>query len=199
VRGGAPRRLEFSVALDRLPETASPLRKEDLKHTPPDSTQFRKVMSRFITGVTVVTSRGGDEVQGMTCNAFCSVSVAPLIILVSLAKSTRTAKLIEKAQVFAVNVLSHSQAEISDRFAGRHKNFENDRFTGFQWTTAVTGSPILIEAQAYLDCRLLRVFDAGSHHLHLGEVVAAQVDESQGPLIFFQSQYMSLDGLKPIS
>jgi len=167
-----------------------------VKHTPPDSIQFRKVMSRFITGVTVVTSRGGDEVQGMTCNAFCSVSIAPLIILVSLAKNTRTARLIEKAQVFAVNVLSQTQAEISDRFAGRHKEFEKDRFAGFHWTTAVTGSPILNDAQAYLDCRLLRVLDAGSHNLHLGEVVAAHTDESQSPLIFFQSQYMRLDGLK---
>ena len=170
--------------------------REALKHTEPDSTQFRQVMSRFVTGVTVVTSRDGNEMHGMTCNAFCSISLTPLTVLVSLAKNTRTAKLIEKSRVFAVNVLSQAQADVSDRFAGRHKDREHDRFSGFEWTTAVTGAPILKQSQAYLDCKLVTVFDGGSHSLCLGEVVAAQVDEAQGPLIFFQSRYLGVDSLK---
>jgi flavin reductase (DIM6/NTAB) family NADH-FMN oxidoreductase RutF len=170
-----------------------------LKHAPLDSHQFRKVMSRFVTGVTVVTSREGDELHGMTCNSFCSISIAPLTIMVSLAKNTRTYRLIEKTHVFAVNVLSQAQADLSDRFAGRHKQNESDRFVGCEWTTAVTGCPILKGNQAYLDCKLLKTFDGGSHTLCLGEVVAAQADESQDPLVFFQSRYLGLESLKPVS
>jgi len=170
-----------------------------LKHAPPDSAQFRKVMSRFVTGVTIVTSREGDEIHGMTCNSFCSISISPLTVMVSLAKNTRTEKLIERARLFAVNVLSQSQADLSDRFAGRHKQREQDRFAGIDWVTALTGAPIFKGAQAYLDCRLLRAFDGGSHNLCLGEVVAAHLDESQGPLVFFQSRYMGLDSLKAVN
>src|SRR5262245_32747998 len=109
---------------------------------PFDSAQYRKVMSQFVTGVTVVTGRAGDEIHGMTVNAFCSVSIAPPTVLVSLARGSRTEELIQKGRVFAVNILGGSQAELSDRFAGRHKDREADRFEGFEWTTAVTGAPI---------------------------------------------------------
>ena len=78
-----------------------------------DSARFRKVMSHFVTGVTIVTSRSGDEIHGMTCNAFCSISMAPLTVMVCLAKNTRTERLIEKSQVFAVNILSDSQTTLS--------------------------------------------------------------------------------------
>jgi flavin reductase (DIM6/NTAB) family NADH-FMN oxidoreductase RutF len=161
-----------------------------------DTAQVRKVMARFVTGVTIVTSRSEAEIHGMTCNAFCSISITPLTVIVSLAKNSRTARLIEQGQVFAVNVLSESQTNLSDRFAGRHKDKEANRFEGFEWTTAVTGAPIFRGSQAYLDCRLTKAFDGGDHTLYLGEVVAFHADDSQRPLIYFQSRYMGLDNLK---
>jgi flavin reductase (DIM6/NTAB) family NADH-FMN oxidoreductase RutF len=163
-----------------------------------DDIQFRKVMARFVTGVTIVTSRAGEEVHGMTCNAFCSISIAPLSVIVSLTKNTRTERLIEKGAVFAVNVLSESQTELSDRFAGRHKDKEQDRFEGIPWTTAITGAPIFEGVQAYLDCNLMKMFDGGTHTLYLGEVLDAHADDTKRPLIYFQSHYMSVDCLKPI-
>jgi flavin reductase (DIM6/NTAB) family NADH-FMN oxidoreductase RutF len=163
-----------------------------------DSIQFRKVMARFVTGVTIVTSRARAEVHGMTCNAFCSISIAPLSVIVSLAKNTRTERLIEKGGVFAVNVLSESQTGLSDRFAGRHKDKEEDRFEGIQWTTAITGAPIFEGIQAYLDCKLMKTFDGGTHTLYLGEVLAAHADDTRRPLIYFQSRYMSIDSLRPL-
>jgi flavin reductase (DIM6/NTAB) family NADH-FMN oxidoreductase RutF len=153
-------------------------------------------MSRFITGVTIVTTRAGDELHGMTCNAFCSISIAPLTVMVCLAKNTRTERLLEKGRIFAVNVLSESQAELSDRFAGRHLDHEVNRFKGLKWTTSVTGAPIFTENQAYLDCNVAKTFDGGSHTIYLGKVVAANVDEGQRPLIFYRSRYMGLTNLK---
>ncbi len=163
-----------------------------------DIAQFRKVMTRFVTGVAIVTSRAGDQIHGMTCNAFCSISISPLSVMASLAKNTRTESLIEKGRVFAVNILSESQAELSDRFAGRHQDMEENRFEGIAWTTGVTGAPILLGTQAYLDCRLVNTFDGGTHTLFVGEVVVAHLDESQRPLVFFQSRYMRVESLTPI-
>jgi len=165
---------------------------------PLNSAEFRKVMSRFATGVAIVTTRADDKIHGMTCNAFCSISISPMSVLVSLAKNTRTESVISEGGVFAVNVLSESQTELSDRFAGRHKDKEGNRFEGIEWTTAVTGAPIFKGIQAYLDCKLVKTFDGGTHTLFLGEVLAAYADESQRPLIFFQSRYMGVDMLRPL-
>ncbi len=160
-----------------------------------DSTQFRKIMSRFATGVTIVTSRSEDEIHGMTCNAFCSISMTPPTVIVCLSKNTRTERLIEKSQVFAVNILSDSQTTLSDRFAGRDKEFDENRFDGFAWKTAITGAPIFEGNLASLDCKLMNLFDGMSHTIYQGEVVAAEVNEDLRPIIFYQSRYMGLDGV----
>jgi flavin reductase (DIM6/NTAB) family NADH-FMN oxidoreductase RutF len=157
-----------------------------------DGPDFRKVMGRFATGVTVVTSRRGEDIHGMTVNAFLSVSLKPPTVLVSLSKNTRTERLVLEGGVFAVNILSGEQQALSDRFAGRHKDKEADRFEGFEWTAGQTGAPLFKGALAALECRLLKSFDVGDHTLCLGEVVAAQADERPAPLIFFKSGYRSL-------
>ena len=166
---------------------------------PIDSSQFRKIMSRFATGVTVVTTKSGDEIHGLTCNAFCSISLTPCTVMVSVAKDARSWPLIEKSRLFAVNVLSESQIHVSDRFAGRHRDKDDNRFEGIEWTTATTGAPILRGTQGYLDCRVTRAYDGGSHTLFLGEVVALGLDDTQSPLMFYQSRYMGVGSLKALS
>jgi flavin reductase (DIM6/NTAB) family NADH-FMN oxidoreductase RutF len=163
-----------------------------------DSGTFRRVMSRFITGVTVITSRAGESIHGMTCNAFCSVTLAPPTVLVSLATASRTARLIEEGRVFAVNVLGEGQVAHSDRFAGRHKDREADRFEGFEWRTAITGAPIFPASLAYLDCTLAGAHPVGDHTLFLGEVRDARCDEAGRPLIYGLSRYLLLEHLKPV-
>ena len=155
-------------------------------------------MSGFATGVAIVTSRADDRIHGMTCNAFCSISISPTSVLISLAKHTRTERMIQSGRVFAVNILSESQTRLSDRFAGRDKDKEANRFEGIEWTVAATGAPILKGIQTYLDCRLRNAFDGGTHTLFLGEVVDVHVDEFQRPLIFFRSRYMTVDSLKSL-
>lgn len=163
-----------------------------------DISDFRKVMGRFPTGVTVVTSRLGDELHGMTCNAFLSVSIAPPTVLVSLARDARTTRLIEKSRVFAVNLLSDAQVALSDRFAGRDKDKEANRFEGFDWAPAATGAPVFRDVLAYLDCRVRSAFDGGDHTLYVGEVAAAALEDARRPLLFFQSKYLGLDSVKPL-
>ena len=147
--------------------------------TPIDSSQFRRIMSRFTTGVTVVTTRSGQDIHGLTCNAFCSISLNPCTVMVSVAKDARSWPLIDESRLFAVNVQRIDQSFISDRFAGRHRDKDDNRFEGIEWTTAVTGAPILGGTQGYLDCRVTRAYDGGTHTLFLGEVVALNLEDSR--------------------
>lgn len=160
---------------------------------------FRQIMSRYVTGVTIVTTCHDGEIHGLACNAFCSVSLSPPTVLVSISTNTRTDRLMRQSKVLAVNVLSDSQADLSNRFAGRHKDKEADRFEGFEWRTAVTGAPIFEGTQAYLDCRIVNAFESGDHTLYVAEVVDSGVHDARCPLIFYRSHYMALDGLKPLS
>ena len=161
--------------------------------------EFRQIMSRFVTGVTVVTTCHHHEIHGLTCNAFCSISLSPPTVLVSISTNTRTERLMRQSKVLAVNVLSHSQTDLSNRFAGRHKDKEADRFEGFEWKTAVTGAPIFEDTQAYLDCKIVNAFETGDHTLYVAEVLDSGVHDGQCPLVFYRSQYMTLDGLKTLA
>lgn len=172
--------------------------KGESMHTPIDASRFCKIMSRFATGVTVVTTRSGQDIHGLTCNAFCSISLNPCTVMVSVAKDARSWPLIDQSRLFAVNVLSEHQSFISDRFAGRHRDKDDNRFEGIDWSTAVTGAPILDGTQGYLDCRVTRAYDGGTHTLFLGEVVALNLDDSRPPLVFYGSRYMGIDGLKAL-
>ena len=78
---------------------------------------FRRAMGRFATGVTVITTRLGDDLHGMTANAVTSLSLEPMMVLVCVDKTADTHDILSKAGVFAVNILNRGQSEISDRFA----------------------------------------------------------------------------------
>ena len=80
---------------------------------------FRRTLGMFATGVTVLTTRSGETVHGMTANAFMSVSLRPPLVLVSVDRRARMSNLLHEGTRFGVNVLEAGQATLSDRFAGR--------------------------------------------------------------------------------
>jgi flavin reductase (DIM6/NTAB) family NADH-FMN oxidoreductase RutF len=82
---------------------------------------FRQAMGRFATGVTVVTTIHSDQPYGLTVSAFCSVSLDPPLVLVSLQKSSQTLACIDKNRCFAVNVLAGHQQPLAVRFASRDR------------------------------------------------------------------------------
>ena len=142
---------------------------------PPTKDDFRKAMGRFATGVTVVTTGADGEVHGMTANAVTSVSLEPMMLLLCVDKDADSHEILSRAGVFAVNILSDNQQEISNRFAikddaGTHS------LDGVPHTIGMTGAPILEGALAYLDCRTVTEQEAGDHTIFIGEVVDAGFD-----------------------
>lgn len=159
---------------------------------------FKDAMSRFATGVTIVTTRHGDIVHGMTANAFCSVSLDPLLVLVSIGKTLRSHHLIKDGGVFAVNILSTQQMGWAERFAGRIPDVD-DRFVGLSYETATTGSPLLPGALAWVDCRLWATYDGGDHTLFVGEVIDGAVLDGSDPLLYYRSHWSRLAAEGPLT
>jgi len=159
---------------------------------PIDSQQFRSAMSRFATGVTVVTTAIGDERFGITVNAFCSVSLEPPLVLICIEKKSKVHDALMASGFFAANVLTHEQAELSSCFASNTgQRFE--RFCDQTTTIAATGAPILLDTLGYVDCRIVATYPGGDHTIIVGEVEAAASEEGV-PLLYFRSRYLQSSG-----
>jgi flavin reductase (DIM6/NTAB) family NADH-FMN oxidoreductase RutF len=143
----------------------------------------------LVHGVYVVTTRVGEKINGMTAAWVSQVSLKPLLVMVSIAPPRYTHTLIQESGVFAINVLASDQVELAKRF-GYKSGRKVDKCAGLDWVTAASGAPVLPQAHAYLDLKLVHTFTAGDHTLFVGEVVEAKIlHPDSRPLIFKKSDF----------
>jgi 3-hydroxy-9,10-secoandrosta-1,3,5(10)-triene-9,17-dione monooxygenase reductase component len=148
--------------------------------------QFRDVLGRFASGVTVVTAISGGAPVGLTCQSFSSVSLNPPLVLFIPARTSRAWPSIQRAGRFCVNFLAADQAELSNTMASRGV----DKFVDVGWSPSdATGSPILDGTLAHLDCTIHSVHEAGDHYVVIGRVLDLASTEGDDPLLFFQGKY----------
>jgi flavin reductase (DIM6/NTAB) family NADH-FMN oxidoreductase RutF len=153
---------------------------------------FRKAMSCFATGVTVVTvDRGNGEAKGMTANSFASVSLDPLLVLVCVDCRARTHALIGTASHFGVSILAEHQQGAAEFFAAQEPDADGMERLGIRYRHAANGTPLLEDALAGLVCRRLATHPAGDHTIFVAEV--EQMDFREGrPLLFYGGRYRSI-------
>ncbi len=154
-----------------------------------DGEAFKAAMARWATGVTIVTSRAGDEIHGMTVSDFSGVSLDPPLVSVCAAKSSNTHGVIQKGRVFSVNVLGADQQALSNRFASKKDEFR--RFEGLDCETASTGAPLIPGALVSFDCRVVAEHDAGDHVIWVGRVESVTQGGGE-PLVYFGGGYRGL-------
>ncbi len=150
--------------------------------------QFRHVMRRWASTVTIVTTRTDEVIYGLTVTAFSSLSAQPPMVFVSIDRKTHSHPLIERSGIFCVNLLAPEMSHISDRFAGRVPC--EDRFAGLAHHREATGSPVLDDAIAFLDCSVVESLATGDHTIFVGQVEAAAVQwPGSLPLVYFAGGY----------
>lgn len=159
----------------------------------PTAEVFRRTVGLFTTGVTVVTTRHDYILHGMTANAFASVSLEPLLVLVCVDRTAGMHGLLPVSETFAVSMLSAEQERESVWFASPRRPAGTDQFDDIDWSSApVSGCPVLTGAVAWLDCRLTEMHEAGDHTIFLGEVVDLGTGDGADPLIYFGGGYRAL-------
>lgn len=157
--------------------------------TLPNSENFRRVLGRLPTGVVVVTGGDPEQPKGLLCGSFMSVSLEPPLVVVSPAKTSTSWPAIEAGGTFCANVLAESQEDLARRFA----QSGGDKFAGIDWHPApATGSPLLEDVAAWIDCRIYQRVDAGDHLLVLGEVLELSVHRDTGALVFHRGTLQPL-------
>jgi flavin reductase (DIM6/NTAB) family NADH-FMN oxidoreductase RutF len=146
-------------------------------------------MGRFATGVTIVTVDLDGEVHGMTANAFASVSLDPMLVLVCVDHTTRTHAHLHAKKRFGINVLCEDQRAISEYYARPERTQESAELeAGARFERTRHGTPVLQGALAYLECRLRSAEVAGDHTIFIAEVEDVVVREGE-PLLFFRGKY----------
>lgn len=160
-------------------------------HSPEDPVGLRLAMRQWASGITVVTVDYEGVQHGMTVSAFTSISLSPPTVLVSLEQITRTHNLVLKAGSFGITILSNQQKAIADRFAGRETE-EKNRFAGLDTHTLISGAPFLVGGLSYFDCQVYATHRVGTHTLFIGEVLAAKIENGDGPLVYYNQRYHKL-------
>jgi 3-hydroxy-9,10-secoandrosta-1,3,5(10)-triene-9,17-dione monooxygenase reductase component len=151
----------------------------------PDGAEFRKVLGRFATGITIVTAMDGAEPVGVAANSFTSVSIDPPLVLFCVAQTSTTWPRIQRGRRFAINILAEHQEELCRVFATK----DADRFSAVEWHTGVGGSPVLHEVIAYLDCEFWATYECGDHVVVVGRVLDLGITHDTAPLLFYQGKY----------
>ncbi len=150
--------------------------------------ELRRIMGHFATGVTVITTRDRSGIPfGLTANAFTSLSLNPPLVLICVDKAVQCYPCFEESKVFAVNILSEAQEDLSRRFAT--KGIE--KFSGIKWRHSEKGLALIEGSIAHIECRIVQNYEGGDHTIYVGEILSAEVSRGR-PLLFFQGKYQRL-------
>ena len=150
-----------------------------------DPRAFRRALGNFATGVTVVTAAtaSGRKV-GVTANSFNSVSLDPPLVLWSIDKRSGSYEVFERAEHFAVNILSADQIDLSNQFARP----SDDKFAGVPHELGEGGAPLFPDCAARFQCEKHQQIDGGDHWILVGKVLAFD-DFGRSPLLYHQGAY----------
>jgi len=144
----------------------------------------------FATGVAIVTTQHEDEYHGLTVNSFTSVSLSPMLIQFNVARNTNAHRYLHDSGVFVVNILAEDQQLLSTIFSGAPPA---ERFRHAEIHESANACPVIEGSLAYIEARLVNIFDAGDHSIFLGEVVDMRIMRPDAaPLLYFKGQYSKL-------
>ena len=149
-----------------------------------DSDTFRDVISNLITAVSIISTQRGDERFGVTASSVTSLSLSPASILVCLNQRLAIVDVISETGVFAVNILGEEHGHMATQFSQNHE----DKFRGTNLTTGDLGNPVLSDALAHLECRLVERKDFASHAIFIAQIESASYRDGS-PLAYWRSSF----------
>ncbi|CAN5348444.1 flavin reductase family protein [soil metagenome] len=153
--------------------------------------RFKDAVSRFASGVTVVTVRDDMDDHGMTATAFASVSLEPTLVLVSVGRASYLHEVLERQEFWAVSILSSGQRQVASRFAESGRPSARLLLTDLPHHRGeISGALIVDDGMAALECRTEQLVEAGDHSLVIGRVLGVDyVSDHGAPLVHLTGGY----------
>jgi len=156
--------------------------------------QFKKALSCWASGVSVVATRDGGLVYGLTVSSFSSLSLHPPLIICCLNNANRMPAMVRGANGFTVSILASHQSEASNHFSSRGRE-PAESFEAVEEGAATSGRPYLVGSAAWLDCELHHAIVEGDHTIVIGRVVEMGAEPELDPLVYYQRAYRTVRDL----
>ena len=135
-------------------------------------------LNQITYGLYVIGSKAGEELNGMTANWVTQVAFDPPLVAISVENDAHTRKLIDEGKVFSVNVVEDNDEGkvIIQRYVKPQRRVKN-KLGEDDFTTAVTGAPLLKVALSWFECEVVQTIETGDHQTYIGKVVGAGVQK----------------------
>ena len=145
---------------------------------------FKKTLSKFVTGVTVVCVKHNNKIYGKTINSFNALSLSPPLVLFSLGHKSSSIEAYSKSKYLSINILSNKQKNLSNHFSKKNPSSLKINFFDGKNNTKMINDCI-----ANLECRLFKKIKMGDHLLFICEVLYVNYNNKLKPLSYFNSKY----------
>ena len=149
-----------------------------------NSQNFKKTLSKFATGITVIATSKNSILYGKTINSFSSLSLSPPLVLFSIDIKSSKLNIFKNAKFISVNVLSIKQKSISDNFAKNNPDWQD-----IDYQLLENGNPIIKNCISNLDCRIQNKIKKGDHIIFICKILNVINNDKLKPLIYFDSKY----------
>jgi flavin reductase (DIM6/NTAB) family NADH-FMN oxidoreductase RutF len=138
-----------------------------------------KALEKITYGLYILTTKRGKEINGMIASWVSQVSFSPPLVMAVIRRNRYSHKMVKESGVFALNVLGKDNSGLVSKFK---LPTPDEKFKGIRWETKTTGAPIIGEAIAYMDCKLVNSIDTGDHTIFIGEIVDADTLKDSIPM-----------------
>ncbi len=145
---------------------------------------FKKTLSTFATGITVVATRNNSILYGKTINSFSALSLSPPLVLFSLDKKSSKLKIFKESKTVSINILSNKQEMISNNFAKKNPDWKN-----IEYDVLKNGNPIIKNCVSNLDCKIEDKIKKGDHIIFICKVAHVLNNNKLQPLIYYNSEF----------
>ncbi len=149
-----------------------------------NSQNFKKTLSKFATGITVIATSKNSILYGKTINSFSSLSLSPPLVLFSIDIKSSKLNIFKNTQFISVNVLSKKQKFISNNFAKKNPDWK-----GIEYQLLENGNPIIKNCISNLSCRIQDKIKKGDHIIFICKILQVANNDNLKPLIYFDSKY----------
>lgn len=145
---------------------------------------FKKTLSAFATGITVVATKHNSVLYGKTINSFSSLSLSPPLVLFSLDNKSSKLNIFKNSKKITINILSKKQQLISNNFAKK-----NPDWIDIEYESLKNGNPIIKNCASNLDCKIINKIKKGDHTIFICQVSKVIYNDKLKPLIYHNSKY----------
>lgn len=149
---------------------------------------------KFVSGVTVVTVQDAEgRPRGLAVSAYMSLSLDPPLVVICVQKTSSTYPALFEARHLGINILSHAQRPVVERFASK----SDDKFAGLDWHPAPAGSPLLSGASASVEAEIKERFRAKTHVVIIARVRHLELSDVE-PMVYKAGKFYDGARLEPI-